>query len=940
MTHRRLLRALPFLAATLLAPAPALAIGGQPGLDIAIDAPWRIEPIPDGMNAVGVAPKLVYGPIPIVVTIHDAVFDVARQNAGVGKKLPSQSLGQFDRIIVEEVGGHGPGEWPTTLVSHDDLTEIEAKYGVSKVGSEPKHELCIPAAGMTNCDQRLPIDEGKDKLDKASHEWHAVFYFTPKTAIEPGKDIMLRVTLHTHGSNGKSFAYVNNLLVHPGEAPMPRFAGGWLYGDLHYHSQGTDNDGEDGYSYRNVARAMGAMGMDFVFATDHASDGVQALGGGGDKLDALLSALDYIKDFDEARDLNSARFRWANGAIYGKAGANEIMLVDSLKAGKKAHFANYRGYGVIPQVFLGEEIDAWPFMSESDWKAGAIAWGDRQHMVWWQADDCVRIQSFAGASSKPAALVERECRGIRAKKKDGRWHLVDGQGGETHGSRQHLVYLPYSTKGDEGWVSSSTGTYGGATKTLATQLAELEGKGRAFLAHPTEGHTPDNSVGPNMVVYSRPALDMAWKSRGILGLQLWNEDARYGAGPSDAFSGIVAKKDQRKRIVYQPMMWHGFPWRWSTGGAKSKENCGDCDLRFHLYHGAFTWDAYLRKGLDPAQTKSIAWLPKGEPRKWSMAGGSDAHGDLDFRRHGRPNKCFKVEFGKITFKDWCDTPVSDTAIGKPRNLVHVGSPTGPGSGSMRRHGSRQVIDALEAGRFGVTDGPALRMVIDRNRNGKIDDADYEMGSVVDIFPGEQIPLLVEWFSTPEFGPVQRLDVYVGNKSKTFAAEGHGPDGRFGYATGKHELADRVALDDPYARDPSGVLGTGLAGAKAMHGVAKVMLDPKQFGIDGAGELFYLRAYVETKDGRGEVAGKMAYANPIWGRYHTACSDAGSQSLDGDRNGTPDVCEDKAPKKTGSTRTVAAIGGAPNKQNPTSPPTNTVPTKPTAGPASAPTGAVK
>jgi hypothetical protein len=47
--------------------------------------------------------------------------------------------------------------------------------------------------------------------------------------------------------------------VHLGETPLPRFDNRWLYGDLHYHSQGTDNEGEAAYNYRGVLRAMGAL---------------------------------------------------------------------------------------------------------------------------------------------------------------------------------------------------------------------------------------------------------------------------------------------------------------------------------------------------------------------------------------------------------------------------------------------------------------------------------------------------------------------------------------------------------------------------------------------------------------------------------------------------------------------------------------------------------
>lgn len=61
----------------------------------------------------------------------------------------------------------------------------------------------------------------------------------------------------------------------------------------------TDNEGESGYAYRNVVRALGAMGLDFVFATDHASNSVQIDGAG------------------EARDLTSLRYIAAKEIMNG-----------------------------------------------------------------------------------------------------------------------------------------------------------------------------------------------------------------------------------------------------------------------------------------------------------------------------------------------------------------------------------------------------------------------------------------------------------------------------------------------------------------------------------------------------------------------------------------------------------------------------------------------
>ena len=486
-------------------------------------------------------------------------------------------------------------------------------------------------------------------------------------------------------------------------------------------------------------------------------------------------------------------------------------------------YTNFKAYGVVPQIFLGEEIDSWPQMSAAEQRSGSLGWGDRQTLQWWRGDGCAEQQRVSCNTSRcrEPAQIKKACRALRSKKVGGRWHLRDSQGGyftKSLGSRQHLVYMPYSTKGSRGWVSGRTGPYGGGTKTLAENLAEIEQKGRAFLAHPTEGGSPANGAGPNMIAYSKTSLDIAWKSRAVLGLQLWNENDRYRAGPKNAFgTEAVMRKGARGALEYQPSLWRGSKWNWNYAAARSKTTCDDCDLRFHLYHGVYTWDRYLRKGLDPAQTRSISWLKKGQPRKWSIAGGSDAHGDLNFRRRGRPNDCFKV--GAVTkIKQWCDTPVTDTAIGTPRNLVHVGRPKGKGSNVAKRHTNRQVIDALEDGVFSVTDGPALRIVIDNNRNGVIDAADHEMGSVVDIFPGEQIPLLVEWWSTPEFGPIKRLDLYFGNKNATFAGSGHGPRGRFGIDTAADGSRRKVSLSDPYKRDPNNVLGvSSVPGNAGMHG---------------------------------------------------------------------------------------------------------------------------
>ena len=107
--------------------------------------------------------------------------------------------------------------------------------------------------------------------------------------------------------------------MHLGDEPLPKFDAGWAYGDLHYHSQGTDNDGESGYSYRGTLQAMGAMGLDFTFATDHASNSV------ADRLGAPhIRAGELVLPDARAglRDMSPDRFAFNLDVLNGPLGGN------------------------------------------------------------------------------------------------------------------------------------------------------------------------------------------------------------------------------------------------------------------------------------------------------------------------------------------------------------------------------------------------------------------------------------------------------------------------------------------------------------------------------------------------------------------------------------------------------------------------------------------
>ena len=236
-------------------------MGGQFGLEFAIDAPWRLEPIPAPNGSVD------YGPIPISITFADAIFETYRAWTIPGSPELSRSgaitVGNFRRIEIVEYTDKGPSA--PTAIGVNGLREIERKGWVSTKSDNPPYVRCRPHTGV-NCDPLLDIT--------FSHEWHGFFWFKPARIPAPGENARLKVTVVTE-RGGTELRWSNYLSVHYAKAPLPRFSNDWVYGDFHYHSQMTDNDGETGYSYRNVARTLGAMGMDFVFATDHASDGEQ-----------------------------------------------------------------------------------------------------------------------------------------------------------------------------------------------------------------------------------------------------------------------------------------------------------------------------------------------------------------------------------------------------------------------------------------------------------------------------------------------------------------------------------------------------------------------------------------------------------------------------------------------------------------------------------------
>ncbi len=826
-------------------PPPAESTTSRPlasvegNIEASIDAPWRIETTPTGLP-----------PIPLIVTVFDAAMQedpLTRIPLGqfcelrvIEKRLPRQPVVVGEPPIVSSsfAWGDPPGsrlrlielqrsdKWPTT----NDVPHFST--------------LCRRWAGES-CDFEVG----------STAEWQATFSYTPSQYDRTGDpnldfhpgDVVELEAYASFSTLGASCGAVNEghggrdrlervftfnqvqlrvpLKVTVGN-PMPRFGAGWVYGDVHYHSQGTDNEGETGYAYRPTLQAMRAIGLDFVFATDHASDSIQTTDVDEIYLDRFTFLPSWTPQFIEdlvrrlgevpiglssadsaARDMNDARFKKMHANLNESGvGANAEVL--------KAFPSPQT---LAPQIFLGGEVDVIPEMSDAERLSGELVFGNQKAYLWAQAcnalppelafvdkwttlDVCTNGFELADATSDP-----------------GRWTVKDIQGfGEHQNARQHLVHLPFDPSRDDTFVSSDSGKFGGGGRRLKNVLREdyeQRNKGLIFLAHPVDAARGNGigRLGPDIVPYSNLQLLTAFESPAVLGLELWNENRRMWSSPTGT-SG----------------WWEN--WLGETP-----------PLYDDLHDGLYAWDKMLQWGLLRSRTAHLAFLAPGEPRRVFMAGGSDAHGDWNFRREGALRGT---------------SSINDTAIGTPRNLVNVGlsrtSTVMAANGTVTPTlGQTQVAMALQSGEFVVTDGPILRIAIDQNGNGVIDPSDTAMGSITDVRYDQTVALargsfdvLLEWKSTPEFGPVGSIDLYVGSGrsaelevTHVYAPVGHGVHGPHSLPatpTAPQYLdADGRAwrvLADGYLMDPTGLLHVTPANGEGFSGTRRVTLRANSFTV--------------------------------------------------------------------------------------------------------------
>lgn len=740
------------------------ALGGIEGtLEYALDAPWRMEPYT-------VFKGKGYAPIPLHMTINDAdriTDDVSAFDA-------SPKIGRVCQLDVTENG-------VTTTIPVASFAEIERTIGAwTYPGTEqpngPPRESCT-ATTTSNCTALRSVH--------GTSEWHALALYSAQGA-KPGATVPLTLELRvsrdpaydcTSPDPKTYYRFRNHVRVHYGEEALPKFSNAWAYGDLHYHSQGTDNEGESGYNYRGVSRAMQALGLDFLWATEHASASNQIV-----DADLTLNINVIAASQIEARvkrgvlrDMDARRFRKMNEIV------KDTNRRTALRAGVLSK-------GVVPrpaQIFLGGELDVIP---ETSQKSPQMSYGANKtytftnlcggwHRNAMQASSdcdsgvfrCADTSVILGALEDDISSCDPGALWVEAG--GGGWLLRDVQSlNEFDFGREHMVYLPDPGETDP-FIASETGTYGGGGRRLVEDrvtpnhtykgvLPEVEQKrGSVFLAHHL--NAPSGGEGPEGPPWTPTMLDKAWRSPAVLGLEFWNEDGRrasrinenlankelgYERDDTELFGQVelhLVDKTRKALKSNSDGLFELIPFDLSTGRYEKATR----GVESMLADGAVSWDRLNMKGLDPSKTSELPWLPAGQPRRMFVAGGSDAHGDFNYRREGYMEGT---------------SGVIDMALGTPRNLVLTGAPSeSVDAMGAPVYGANQVLTALRAGRFSVTDGPAMRIVVDSNNNGVIDDTDAQMGDVLDVFGRTQIPILVEWNSTPEFGALARIELTVG-----------------------------------------------------------------------------------------------------------------------------------------------------------------------------------
>jgi len=131
------------------------------------------------------------------------------------------------------------------------------------------------------------------------------------------------------------------------------------------------------------------------------------------------------------------------------------------------------------------------------------------------------------------------------------------------------------------------------------------------------------------------------------------------------------------------------------------------------------------------------WKEKGTLRKFFILGGSDAH--MDFNYAFRPHMAFLIHY------------LNDNAFGKVRTMAYLPKSNG------RALTEENLYRAFRNGNSLATDGPVALFTLRIMNSGKT----YRLGDTVPLQAGEALELAIDWKSTDEFGPVEKINLYLG-----------------------------------------------------------------------------------------------------------------------------------------------------------------------------------
>ena len=128
-------------------------------------------------------------------------------------------------------------------------------------------------------------------------------------------------------------------------------------------------------------------------------------------------------------------------------------------------------------------------------------------------------------------------------------------------------------------------------------------------------------------------------------------------------------------------------------------------------------------------------------RKYYILAGSDAH--MDFNYAFRPHPAFLIH------------QLNDNAFGKVRTLAYLPKNDGQALTELN------LYEALRTGRTLLSDGPVALFHLWIEGSDQI----YRLGDAITFPAGKTLELSLEWHSTKEFGPIEKINLWLGTVQK-------------------------------------------------------------------------------------------------------------------------------------------------------------------------------